>query len=231
MDAGGRPSAVEGRTAVIEAIQATEESRLDRLRAANRQRLAQHLNRHRVTLLSSCRRTLGNFDWAEDAVQEASARAMTTASQYDPARARDGMGFEAWFHRVLMNVCTDMQRAKTRRPSVEFSALPESIIESVTRAADDVEVMALRGDGWDLAGIEHVELEGYAVGDMMDAFARLHPHDRWILEQVLLEDVEEIELARKHGFTANAIRSRLMTARQNLKTQLLAVQVARNASK
>ena len=77
--------------------------------------------RHRRELHVHCYRMLGNFEEAEDALQEALLRGW---------RSRESVasdeGLRAWLYRIATNVCLDMLRAKKRRlPSLtSFGEVP-----------------------------------------------------------------------------------------------------------
>jgi RNA polymerase sigma-70 factor, ECF subfamily len=67
---------------------------------------------------------LGDRSEAEDATQEALLRAWRGASAL-----RDPQGFQAWFDRILVNVCRDRLR---RRKRIRFIALDEQTASAAT---------------------------------------------------------------------------------------------------
>jgi RNA polymerase sigma-70 factor (ECF subfamily) len=77
------------------------------------------MDRHRRELHVHCYRMLGNFEEAEDLVQETYLRAW---------RARDsfagGEGVRAWLYKIATNACLDALRARSRRPVSSYADLP-----------------------------------------------------------------------------------------------------------
>jgi RNA polymerase sigma-70 factor (TIGR02960 family) len=68
--------------------------------------------RHRRELHVHCYRMLASFDEAEDAVQETFLKAWRGRSGFDGSAQ-----FRAWLYRIATNVCLDMLRRGSRRPS------------------------------------------------------------------------------------------------------------------
>jgi RNA polymerase sigma-70 factor (ECF subfamily) len=66
----------------------------------------------RPGLLAFCYQMLGSPFDAEDATQEALARAWRAREQFDPAKA----SLSTWCHRIARNVCIDRLRESPRRP-------------------------------------------------------------------------------------------------------------------
>jgi RNA polymerase sigma factor (sigma-70 family) len=63
---------------------------------------------------------LGDAGEAEDATQEALLRAWTALSSL-----RDPAGFQAWFDRILVNVCRDRMRRRSRIRFIDIEGTPE----------------------------------------------------------------------------------------------------------
>jgi RNA polymerase sigma-70 factor (TIGR02960 family) len=79
--------------------------------AGDERAFAELAERHRHELRVHCYRMLGNFDDAEDVVQETLVRAW---------RARDGFtgtGFRAWLYKIATNASLDVIRRKKREPA------------------------------------------------------------------------------------------------------------------
>ena len=70
------------------------------------------VQRHRRELHVHCYRMLASFDEAEDAVQETFLRAWRGRESFDGSAL-----FRAWLYRIATNVCLDMARRRSRRPS------------------------------------------------------------------------------------------------------------------
>src|SRR5215213_6095612 len=76
------------------------------------------VERHRRELHVHCYRMLGNFEEAEDALQEALLRGWRSRDSF----AGDS-GLRPWLYRIATNVCLDMLRASKRRvPTLESIA-------------------------------------------------------------------------------------------------------------
>ncbi len=68
------------------------------------------VERHRHELVVHCYRMLGSLDDAEDAVQDAFARAWRRRATY-----REAISARAWLYRIATNVCLDALGARRRR--------------------------------------------------------------------------------------------------------------------
>jgi RNA polymerase sigma-70 factor, ECF subfamily len=120
---------------------------------------------------------LGSRDEAEDALGDAVLRAWEHASSVrDPAR------FEAWFSRIVINVCRDRLRQRGRRPS-ELVAEPPARGDPI---ADAVERDALR-----------------------QALATLTPEHRAVVALHYLEGLTAEQIAVQLGTRLGTVKSRL----------------------
>src|SRR2546427_212414 len=105
--------------------------------------------RSRRELHVHCYRMLASFDEAEDAVQETFLRAWRGRESFDGSAL-----FRAWLYRIATNVCLDMARRRSRRPSemrsfAEERALLERFMDAHERcdaaaalaiAAEDIRI-------------------------------------------------------------------------------------------
>ena len=76
--------------------------------------------RHRRELHIHCYRMLASFDDAEDAVQETFLRAWRSRATFE-----GGSLFRAWLYRIATNVCLDVIRRKSRRPTTSMQSFAE----------------------------------------------------------------------------------------------------------
>lgn len=81
---------------------------------------------------------LGDHHEAEDATQEALLRAWRSASSL-----RDPAGFQAWFDRILVNVCRDRlrQRGKVRLIAIDDAVAIEAARDPFRNVADRDQVL------------------------------------------------------------------------------------------
>lgn len=119
---------------------------------------------------------LGDRDEAEDAVSDAALRAWQHVSSL-----RDPERFEAWFSRILVNVCRDRLRQR-HRPSivvVEPSTVADPFAASVERAA------------------------------LRDALRALSPAHRAVIALHYLEGLTTEQIAAQLDVPAGTVKSRL----------------------
>lgn len=79
--------------------------------------------RHRRAVHLHCYRMLGNFEEAEDVVQEVMLRAWKAR---DRADFSDDAGIRAWLYRIATNACIDVRKSAARRISAlgSFAEIP-----------------------------------------------------------------------------------------------------------
>lgn len=119
---------------------------------------------------------LGNRDDAEDAVSDAALRAWQHISSL-----REPDRFDAWFNRIVINVCRDRLHQR-RRPSV-LQREPAS-----------------GGDPFS-ASVERVALT--------EALAQLTPEHRAVIALHFLEDLTDEQVATHLGLRLGTVKSRL----------------------
>ena len=101
--------------------------------------------RHRRELHVHCYRMLASFDEAEDAVQETFLKAWRGLSGFD-----GGPQFRAWLYRIATNVCLDMLRSSSRRPSAKshpevpwLQPYPDLLLDQAAPSDEQPEAVAI----------------------------------------------------------------------------------------
>jgi RNA polymerase sigma-70 factor (ECF subfamily) len=110
--------------------------------------------RHRRELHVHCYRMLASFDEAEDAVQETFLRAWRGRDTFDGSSL-----FRAWLYRIATNVCLDMRRRSSRRPTVSDSfaevswlqPYPDRLLDEVAPSSEQPDVVAVDRETIELA--------------------------------------------------------------------------------
>lgn len=120
---------------------------------------------------------LGNREDAEDAVEDAALRAWQHFTSL-----RDHDRFDAWFSRIVVNVCRDRIRERRGRP-VTLTFEPPSPIDAID---ESVERAALYG-----------------------AIARLTPDHRAVVALHYLEGLTVDQIADRLGVRAGTVKSRI----------------------
>lgn len=139
-------------------------------------------------------RTLNDRTEAEDACQQAFARLWTEAARFDPARG----SVEAWFRRILVNLCLDRRRAI--RP-----VQPIDAAHDLADGAPDPEMQAIANDD---------------QARLAAAMALLNPRQRLALSLFHGEGQSMAEIAAQMETTAKAVEGLLGRARNELRTML-----------
>ena len=110
--------------------------------------------RHRRELHVHCYRMLASFDEAEDAVQETFLHAWRGRSGF-----QGGSQFRAWLYRIATNVCLDMLRRNSRRPTGMRSIAevpwiqpyPDLLLDQAAPADEQPEAVAIQRETISLA--------------------------------------------------------------------------------
>jgi len=145
-----------------------------------------------------CRRRLPAGD-AEDAVSETLTRAVAALPRYRD----DGPGIDAWIFGIARNVVLDQQRRSWRRRSA--------------RGRDALAVAAWTPDE---PGPFDVVLGREEAGLLRQAFARLSPEDREILELRVVAGLDAEGVAKVLGKRAGAVRMAQSRALARLRSHL-----------
>lgn len=139
-------------------------------------------------------RTLNDRTEAEDACQQAFTRLWTEAARFDPARGT----VEAWFRRILVNLCLDRRRAMRPVQSIDDAF-------DLADAAPDPEAHAIARD-------QQARLDA--------AMARLNPRQRLALGLFHGEGQSMAEIAAHMDTTAKAVEGLLGRARNELRMMM-----------
>jgi RNA polymerase sigma-70 factor, ECF subfamily len=139
-------------------------------------------------------RTLMDRAAAEDVCQQAFLKLWTQGHRFDPARGTA----EAWFRRILVNLCLDRRRAI--RP---VQAIDDGF--DIADPAPDPEAQAIAADRQ-----ARVEM----------AMARLNPRQRLALSLFHGEGLSMAEIATRMETTPKAIEGLLGRARNELRTMM-----------
>ena len=134
---------------------------------------------------------LGNAHDAEDATQDALLRAWRAAGSL-----RDPADFQAWFDRILVNVCRDRLR---RRGRVRFVALDPSVDVEVAR--DPIRSIVERDEV--LRALEALELD-----------------ERTVLVLHFWADLTLTATAERLGWPIGTVKSRLHRALEQMQARL-----------
>ena len=138
---------------------------------------------------------LGDAGEAEDAVHDAAVAAWRSRELL-----RDDARFEAWFTRIVVNVCRDRLRARSRHRVVQ---LPADFAESA-RNHDRSDVLAA------LASRDSIG-RGFAV---------LEPDEQIVLVLRFWRDLTVDAIAERTGIPSGTVKSRLNHALGRLRTAL-----------
>ena len=165
-------------------------------------------NRHRRELHVHCYRMLASYDEAEDAVQEAFARAWRSRTTFD------GQNMRAWLYKIATRVCLDAIRARSRRRIGQASyadlpwltPYPDRLLDEVAPSADEPEVSAVARETIELA--------------LLAALQALPPRQRaaFIAREVL--GLPAAEIAELLDSSVAAINSALQRARATMREHL-----------
>ena len=138
---------------------------------------------------------LGDAGEAEDAVHDAAVSAWRSRELL-----RDEARFEAWFTRIVVNVCRDRLRSRSRHRVVELPADFAERAETHGRA-DVLDALATRD----------------AIGR---SFAVLEPDERIVLVLRFWRDLSVDAIAERTGIPSGTVKSRLHHALGRLRTAL-----------
>ncbi len=160
------------------------------------------LTHYRSELLVHCYRMLGTIDEAEDAVQDAFARAWQGRQTY-----RRAISFRAWLYRIATNVCLnaiELRRRDPVEPGLAVGPCPDYLLKGIASPETGPEARYDAHESISLAFLTVLQL--------------LPPRQRAVL---LLRDVLTLraaEVAALLDMTVPAVTSALQRARATLRS-------------
>ena len=152
--------------------------------------------RHRERVRHLAYRLLGQWDDADDVAQEALLRVQRAAAAYQPT-AR----FTTWLHRIVVNLCRDVQRRRARQAQR---------LDAVAPPVDDDATPALEADE--------------TARRVADAVAQLAPRQRTALILHRYEGLSHQQIAEVTGDSPAAVESLLVRAYARLRRELADLQ-------
>lgn len=188
---------------------------VEKVRTGDESTFAALAERHRIELRIHCYRMLGNFEDAEDLVQETFARAWRNRSGFEGRST-----FRAWLYRIATNACLDTIKRNQRRvkvvglpttaerpPSFDevpwLQPFPDQLLADTTRAESEPDAVVVAKETIELA--------------FLAAIQHLAPRPRAVL---ILRDVlgwSASETAEALDGTVPAVNSALQRARTQLR--------------
>ena len=128
-------------------------------RAGDESAFATLVGRHRRELHVHCYRMLGNFEEAEDAVQETFLRAWNRRDTFA------GGGYRAWLYRIATNACLDALRRSARRAPVQNSSevpwlqpYPDRLLDEIAPREAEPDAVVVAKETIELAYLAAVQL-------------------------------------------------------------------------
>lgn len=138
-------------------------------------------------------RALGDWETAEEVLQDTLVRAWRAADRFDPERANAG----TWLYAIARNLIIDQHRRRASRPQAveaEADALPDEDPSALDRALE----------AWQVA----------------DALRQLSPDHRTALMETYYRGASIGQAARKLGVPPGTVKSRVHYALRNLRLVL-----------
>jgi RNA polymerase sigma-70 factor (TIGR02960 family) len=186
----------------------TEDPIVDAARAGDESAFAVLVDRHRRELHVHCYRMLGNFEEAEDVVQETFLRAWNRRDTFA------GSGYRAWLYRIATNACLDVLRRTARRLPVLHSfaevpwlqPYPDGLLDEVAPPEAEPDAVVVAKETIELAYLAVIQL--------------LPPKQRAVLITRDILGWSANETAAALDMTVAAANSALQRARATLQEQL-----------
>ena len=159
------------------------------------------LNRHQLMVRKACFGVLGVWEDAEEACQEAFARAFAALAKFEGRSM-----FRTWLYRIALNVSISRKRKLSRRAEHEV-AEPDVFLELARSYGPTRETF-------------------FQMEELQQAFACLENDKRQIITQKYVEGRSLREIARFHSIGLSAAKMRLYRAVEELQKHLIGLGVA-----
>ncbi|KPK72935.1 MAG: hypothetical protein AMJ79_15445 [Phycisphaerae bacterium SM23_30] len=158
------------------------------------------IRRHQGQALALAYRTLGNWDQAEEVVQESFLRVYRAAKRYRPEAK-----FTTWLYRIVVNLCLDEKR-RFRRRGLNIADLPEP---QSTNPQDNPPA---------------VQEQNERAQKVWEALDRLNKRQRMAVVLHRFQGLSHQQVAEVTGWSASAVESLLVRAYRNLRRELADLQ-------
>jgi RNA polymerase sigma-70 factor (ECF subfamily) len=148
-------------------------------------------------------RLVGDYQWAEEILQETFLRAFSRAETF-----HQGAQVSTWLYRIAMNLCYDHLRSPRNRPKVSLSARSgdgDDVSEALSDRMKAPETTPLEG----AAGSERARLVNEALMELTD-------RERSVVVQRLVQGLKFREVAKNMGLTSRTVQNCLRRAREKL---------------
>jgi len=152
--------------------------------------------RHQGQSLALAYRTLGNWDQAEDIVQEAFIRVHKAAKKYRPDAK-----FTTWLYRIVINLCLDEKRR-------------------IQRAGFNIADIGAQQSGNPLDDPAVVQEKNEQIQKVWRALDRLNKRQRMAVVLHRFQGLSHQEITEVTGWSASAVESLLVRAYRNLRRDL-----------
>ena len=152
-------------------------------------------------------RLVGDYQWAEEILQETFLRAFTRAETF-----RQGAQVSTWLYRIAMNLCYDHLRSPRNRPKVSLSARSgegDDVSDALSDRMEASEVTPYEGADRS----ERARIVNEALKELTD-------RERSVVVLRLMQGMKFREIAKKMGLTSRTVQNCLRRAREKLARSL-----------
>jgi RNA polymerase sigma-70 factor (ECF subfamily) len=173
----------------------------------NPETIRQIYRRHGRGIFNYALRLIGDYQWAEEILQETFLRAYARSETF-----KEGARVSTWLYRIAMNLCYDHLRSPRNRPKVSLSARPAGS-EDQTSLVDRMET-GEPGPGERVEALEVGAIVRAAVSELPDK-------ERNVLILRHYEGLKFREIAEVTGLTTRTVQNCLRRAREKLSRSLI----------